>query len=64
MIGDVLRFQRPGVCELCDGQIHFYPAPVTDEQALAEGTDPSGEWVHRQPADWINNPHDPVPVEG
>jgi hypothetical protein len=60
------RYQRSGVCTTCDGTARFYPAPVSDVQALAESPDDvetTGEWVHLNPADWIDNPH-PVTVAG
>ncbi|SKU84140.1 Uncharacterised protein [Mycobacteroides abscessus subsp. massiliense] len=58
----IKRFQKTGVCKACSGAIHFYPAPVSDEQAIAEGHDPSGEWVHLNPADWTDNPHQAEPA--
>lgn len=55
------RFQKSGTCSTCDGDVRFYPAAVTEEQAIAEGTEPSGTWTHLDPADWVGNPH-PVVV--
>lgn len=57
----IKRFQKTGTCVTCDGAIHFYPAPVTDEQAIAEGDNPSGQWTHLDTSDWIDNPHDAEP---
>lgn len=45
----------------CSGAIHFYQAPVTDVQAIAEGDNHSGAWTHPNPADWIDNPHTAAP---
>ncbi len=58
----IKRFQKTGTCVTCDGAIHFYPAPVTDEQAIAEGDNPSGQWTHLDPSDWIDNPHEAEPA--
>lgn len=59
----IRRFQQSGECVTCGGQARFYPAPVDEDQALAETPDDvetTGTWTHLNPADWIGNPH---PVE-
>lgn len=42
---------RQGTCTVCDGRIYRYPLGDT-----------MGSWVHLDKADWVDNPHDPVPA--
>lgn len=42
---------RQGTCTVCDGRIYRYPLG-----------DSMGSWVHLDKADWVDNPHDPVPA--
>ena len=61
----ITRRQQAGTCTVCHGAARFYPAPVTDAQAITESPDhieTTGQWVHLDPADWQDNPH-PVAVE-
>lgn len=58
----IARFQKSGVCTVCGGALWFYPAPVADPAA----DDPNGEigsWAHLAQADWVDDPHEPVPAE-
>ncbi|OCB59679.1 hypothetical protein A5722_04705 [Mycobacterium vulneris] len=43
---------RRGECKHCHGQIYRYPLG-----------DSFGAWSHLDTADWIENPHNPEPVE-
>lgn len=43
---------RDGTCTTCSGRIYRYPHPHSDHPDV---------WAHLDRADWIDNPHDPVP---
>jgi hypothetical protein len=43
---------RDGTCTTCAGRIYRYPHPQRDHLDV---------WAHLDRADWIDNPHDPVP---
>lgn len=57
-----VKGQRSSTCQRCDGHIRYYPRPGVDEDtALAD--EAVGNWAHMDRADWVDDPHEPVPVE-
>lgn len=61
----ITRKQVAGTCSVCGGGARFYPAPVSDAQALAETPDDvetTGQWVHLDRADWVDDPHPVTPT--
>ena len=55
--------EKNGECQECHGRIHFWPAPAAGDRDPIEGTPVEGEWRHLDAADWLDNPHEPIPVE-
>lgn len=45
---------RLGTCSVCAGAIQKVPYPALDVP---------DRWVHRDPADWRDNPHEATPQE-
>lgn len=61
-----VKGQRPGICKTCrdkgrKGAILYYPRPGID--ADTAGAETAGSWAHRDPADWLDDPHEPIPDE-
>lgn len=57
-----VRGQRSGKCRKCDGPIRYYPRPGVDEDT-AEADEAVGNWAHMNSADWLDDPHEPDPIE-
>lgn len=53
-----MRGQQQGTCRTCKGAAHFYPhLDDQGEPVVDDAGELVGEWAHRNPADWVTNPH-------
>lgn len=63
-----VKGQRSATCLTCKaagrtGHIRYYPRPGVDEDTAA-ADEAVGNWVHLDRADWVDDPHEPLPDEG
>lgn len=56
-----VRGQRTGKCRKCDGALRYYPRPGAAEDTA--GPEVVGQWAHVDRRDWLDDPHEPDPIE-